>query len=99
MEDYQPEFELNLDNPLHAKAYLAAASHFLSGWNQDWTAEELALALVSENSPKQSEIRLWNAIKNYAASIDQDPYLQTDSQICDMAETILTFHYENALSA
>lgn len=89
------EIELNLNNPLHAKAYLAAASHFLSGWNKKWTAEQLAMALVQEDAPQQKEIKLWNAIKDYAADIDSDPYLQTDSQICEMAETILIFHQEN----
>jgi len=92
-----PYFELNTSTPRHAKAYLIAASHFLSGWPQEWSAERLALALVDEESPDQKKVNVWDAVTHYAASIDSDPFLQADSLACDLAENLLTFLDENAI--
>ena len=89
-----PYFELDTSNPLHAKAYLLAVSHFLSGWPQDWSAERLALALVDEENPDQKKVNVWDAVKHYAADIDSDPYLQADSLACDLAENFITFAQE-----
>jgi hypothetical protein len=97
MQDHDhPYFELDTHNPLHAKAYLLAASHFLCGWPQDWSAERLAMALVDEESEDQKKVVLWDAAKGYAASIDSDPYLATDSLACDLAENIIKFAQEHA---
>ena len=82
-------------NPLHAKAYLAAASHILSGWPQDWSAERLAMALVDEDSADQTEVSIWNPIKEIAASDDTDPYFKSDQMICDLAESFIDFLEEN----
>lgn len=86
---------LDLRLPLHAKAYLRAASNFLSGWPQEWDAETLALALVDEESPNQSQVKLWNPMKENAANEDEDPFLFTDQMICDLAESFLEFLEEN----
>ena len=91
------DFSQGIDsrNPIHAAAYLRAASHFLSGWPQEWDAETLALALVDEESPNQKEVKLWNAIKDQTVS-GEDPYLESDSLICDLAESFIHFMEENS---
>lgn len=92
---------IDTTNPLHAKAYLAAASHVLSGWPQDWSAEELALALLATEEEKshaysqQAKISIWNPIKEIAASDDTNPYLKSDEMICDLAESFIDFLEEN----
>lgn len=85
---------LDVSKPLHAKAYLLAASHFLSGWPQDWSAERLAMALVNEDSPDQSSVILWQTIERDCGPLD-DPYLHSDSLICDLAENFIDFLEEN----
>jgi hypothetical protein len=82
-------------NPIHAAAYLRAASHFLSAWPQEWDAETLALALVDEDSPNQKSVILWGAIYAVTSSHD-DPYLEADSLISDLAESFITFLEENS---
>jgi hypothetical protein len=86
---------IDTSNPIHAAAYLRAASHLLSGWPQEWDAETLALALVDEESPNQKEVELWNAVK-VNTSYDDDPYLHSDSLISDLAESFITFLEENS---
>lgn len=81
-------------NPLHAAAYLKAASHFLSGWPQNWSAERLALALVDEYSPDQVEVKLWDTIERSTCYLD-DPYLHSDSLINDLAESMIDFAMEH----
>jgi hypothetical protein len=90
------DFSQGIDtrNPLHAAAYLRAASHFLSGWPQEWDAETLALALVDDESPNQKEVILWEAVKANT-SRDDDPYLESDSLISDLAESFIAFLEEN----
>jgi hypothetical protein len=91
------DFSQGIDtrNPIHAAAYLRAASHFLSGWPQEWDAETLTLALVDEESPNQKEVKLWNAVE-LNISRDDDPYLESDSLISDLAESFITFLEENS---
>jgi hypothetical protein len=90
-------FELDTSNPIHTKAYLKAASFYLSGWPQEWSAEELAMALLSAEDPNadyyesQFQIRLWEPIKKIAAGEDSDPYLLTDRMISDLAEEFVNF--------
>ena len=83
-------------NPIHAKAYLKAASYVLSGWPQEWDAETLALALVDEENENQKKVKLWNPIKAIAASDDMDPFFKSDEMICDLAESFLEFLEENS---
>ena len=94
------DFSQGIDtrNPLHAAAYLRAASHFLSGWPQEWDAETLALALVDDESPNQKQVILWDAVKAITPTDDgyDDPYLQSDSLISDLAESLLDFLEENS---
>lgn len=85
--------DLDLTNPLHARAYLNAASHFLSGWPQAWTAEQLCLALVTEDAPAQKEIKIWDGVK-YSIGSD-DPFLCSDELICSLAENFIDFLEEN----
>ena len=91
------DFSQGIDtrNPLHATAYLRAASHFLSGWPQEWDAETLALALVDDESPNQVKVKLWDAVKANTSS-DDDAYLHSDSLISDLAEDFLSFLEENS---
>lgn len=89
------EFILDTRNPLHSKAYLIAASFYLSGWPQEWDAETLAIALVDEDCENQKQVRLWKPMKENAANEDTDPYLFTDQQICSLAEELITFLEEN----
>lgn len=87
---------LDLRDPIHAAAYLKAASHLLSSWPQDWSAERLCLALVDEESEDQKQVLLWAALHRMAC--DDDPYLYTDAMICDVAEDFVKFAKENQTS-
>ena len=86
---------LDLRKPIEAAAYLKAASHFLSSWPQDWSAERLCLALVDEESPDQKEIKLWATLRQEAADDDADPHLYTEEFINSLAEDFLIFLSEN----
>jgi len=86
---------IDLRKPLHAAAYLKAASHYLSFWPQDWSAEQLCLALVDEESPDQKKVSLWVILEREAADDDADPYLYTDEFICSLAEDFVNFAEEN----
>ena len=88
---------LDLRNPIHAAAYLKAASHLLSSWPQDWSAERLCLALVDEESDDQKQVTLWAALERIASEDDTDPHLYTDTMICDIAEDFLKFAKENQI--
>lgn len=82
-------------NPLHAKAYLRAAGHFLTGWPKDWSAEQLALALVDEESTEKDKIHLWQPAERQALSEGDDPYLYTDELITCLAEDMIDLLEEN----
>ena len=86
---------INTSNPIHAKAYLKAASHVLSGWPQEWDAETLALALLDEENENQKKVKLWNPIKVIAAREDTDPHLKSDEMILELAESFIDFLEEN----
>jgi hypothetical protein len=79
---------LDTRNPIHAKAIILAAGHFLSKWPQDWDAETLMMALVDEDSPNQCEVLIWQPIKN-AAGDNEDPYLYVSSLIDGVAEDMI----------
>jgi hypothetical protein len=80
-------------NPIHAKAFLRAASHFLSSWDKSWDAEKLALVLVEEEHPEQNEVLIWNAIERAAGN--EDPYWYVQELIFDLAESFIDFLEEN----
>lgn len=82
---------LDFTIPTHAAAYLKAASHFLSGWPQEWAAEKLALVLVDYDHPEQHKVVLWTVVKDIAASDNSDPYLKTDEMIYTLAEDFIDF--------
>ena len=86
---------LDLRNPVHAKAYLLAASHFLSGWPQDWDAETLCLALLAEDDEdehytNQLKIRNWEAIGN-SENFKDEGWLFVEQIINDLAENFVNF--------
>jgi hypothetical protein len=91
------DFSQGIDsrNPIHAAAYLRAASHFLSGWPQEWDAETLTLALVDDESPNQKQVKLWQAVEKHT-SLRDDPYLESDSLISDLAESFILFMEEHS---
>jgi hypothetical protein len=86
---------LDLRNPIEAAAYLKAASHFLSGWPQDWSAERLCLAMVDEESPDKSKVLLWETITKDAHPMD-DPYLYVEEFINGLAEDFMMFLAEQS---
>jgi hypothetical protein len=92
---------LDLDNPIHAKAFLLAASHFLSSWPQEWTAQELETYLFAdEDSPEdhlenQHKIRVWSPIENWCADegdLTGSGKVALHSIIENLAEDIINFH-------
>lgn len=85
---------LDLRDPVQAAAYLKAASHFLSGWPQDWSAERLCLAMLDEESPDQKEVKHWESIVKNLHPMD-DPWLFTEELISSLAEDFLAFLLEN----
>ena len=94
---------IDLNNPLHAKAYLKAASHFLSSWPQDWSAEKLFLALIADEEDTcwladRQKIVPWEAISKYELHPmdDSDPWNFVEDLINGLAEDFLIFLSENA---
>jgi hypothetical protein len=94
---------LDLRNPLHAKAYLKAASHFLSSWNQEWSAEKLCLVMIADEEDEaamndRKEISVWSAISNWELHPmdDTDPWYFIEEIINGLAEDFVTFLSENA---
>ena len=91
---------LDLGNPLHAKAYLKAASHFLSSWPQDWTAERLCLALIADEEDVEAmgdrgQINLWSSIIKDVHPMD-NPFSFVEDLICGLADDFLLFLIHNA---
>jgi hypothetical protein len=91
------DFSLGLDlrNPLHAAAYLKAASHFLSSWPQDWDAERLCIAMVDEESKEKDLVMPWECIVRDIHPMD-DPIFFVEDLINGLAEDFLIFLSENA---
>jgi hypothetical protein len=87
----QTEFDTR--NPIHAKAFLRAAGHFLSSWEQSWDAEKLALVLVTEEHEEQNKVVIWQAIQ--IAAGNEDPYWHVQELIFDLAESFVDFLEEN----
>jgi hypothetical protein len=84
---------LDTSNPIHAKAILRAASHFLSSWDQSWDAEKLALVIIEENHPEQDKVLIWEPIQRAAGN--EDPYWYVQELIFDLAESFVDFLEEN----
>ena len=85
---------LDLRNPLESAAYLKAASHFLSRWPQDWSAERLCLAMVDEESPDRDLVKPWEVIIKDVHPMD-DPMFFTEDLIDGLAKDFLIFLSEN----
>ncbi len=88
---------VDLRIPLHARAYLKAASHYLSSWPQDWSAERLSLAIMADEDEPESqalkdrkEVKVWGALED---SIDpmEDAGLYVETVIADLAEDFILF--------
>lgn len=92
---------LDLSNPLHAKAYLKAASHFLSSWPQDWDAERLCLAIIADEDEggaqweDHQKVNFWSGIENSVHPMD-NPFTFVEDIITNLAEDFLIFLTENA---
>ncbi len=84
---------LDTSNPIHAKAILRAASHFLSSWDQSWDAEKLALVLVEEEHPERENVLVWQAVEMIAGN--EDPFEYSYDLIRDLAESFIDFLEEN----
>ena len=94
---------LDLRDPIHAAAYLKAASHFLSSWPQDWDAEKLCLALIADEEDvgalaDRQKIMPWEVISNHSLHPmdDTDPWHFVEDLINGLAEDFLIFLSENA---
>lgn len=88
---------LDLRDPIHAKAYLKAASHFLSNWPQEWSAETLCLALLAEdeedeeNLANQKKIFPWEAIEKSNAFQTEGGHFFLEQIISYLAEDFIDF--------
>jgi len=85
---------LDLRNPLEASAYLKAASHFLSSWPQDWSAEQLCLAMIDEESLDKEKVKPWEVLTKDLHPMD-DPLFFVEELINGLAEDFLIFLSEN----
>lgn len=88
-------FGLNLDlrQPRDAAAYLKAASHYLSCWPQEWSAERLCLALLTDGEDlgkeafeDRQQIKPWEAV-----FFGQDPFFYVEELIMSLAEDFVEF--------
>jgi len=92
---------LDLSNPLHAAAYLRAASHFLSSWPQDWDAERLCLAIIADEDEggarweDHKKVNFWSPIIKDVHPMD-DPINFVEDLITNLAEDFILFLTENA---
>jgi len=87
---------LDLRNPLEASAYLKAASHFLSSWPQDWSAEQLCLAMIDEESLDKEKVKPWEALtRDLDLHPMDDPLFFVEELINGLAEDFLIFLSEN----
>jgi len=86
---------IDLNNPLHAKAYLKAASHFLSSWPKDWSALKLCLTMIDDDDNIKNEITPWETIFRDVNFMD-DPWVYAEELIRDLAEDFVIFLSENA---
>jgi hypothetical protein len=86
---------LDLRDSVHAAAYLKAASHFLSSWPQDWSAERLCLAMIDEESLEKDKVKPWEVLTKDLHPMD-DPWLFVEEMINGLAEDFLIFLSENA---
>jgi len=83
--------------PLHARAYLKAASYYLSSWPQDWDAERLCLAMMADEDEPESQglkdreqVKVWKALEESAHPME-DPWLYVETMISDLAEGFILF--------
>lgn len=89
---------LDLRNPIHAAAYLKAASHFLSSWPQEWEAGKLCLALIADEEDESAfadrqKIVPWDVFaRSPAHPMDEDdPWHFVEDLINGLAEDFLIF--------
>lgn len=93
---------LDLRDPFHSKAYLLAAGHFLSSWNQEWDAETLALALLAEEDVEeddqaftnQKQILVWDTLERDPEFQSYQGHMYLESLINNLAEDFVRFASE-----
>lgn len=87
---------LDLRQPRDAAAYLKAASHYLSSWPQEWSAERLCLALLSEEDHDEQafedrqEVKPWEILL-HGFPISEDPFLYVEELIMNLADDFVEF--------
>jgi hypothetical protein len=91
---------VDLRIPLHARAYLKAASHYLSSWPQDWSAERLSLAIMADEDEPESqalkdrkEVKVWEALDRVWENLEttEDAGLYVETMIANLAEDFILF--------
>jgi hypothetical protein len=93
---------LDLNKPLHAAAYLKAASHFLSSWPQDWDAQRLRLAIIADEDEEDNhwedhqKVNFWHGISENAVHPMDNPFTFLEDIITNLAEDFLIFLTDNA---
>ncbi|MFN4909448.1 MAG: hypothetical protein ACK5H0_10505 [Bacteroidota bacterium] len=94
--------KLDLTIPKHSEAYLLAASHILSDWPQEWTAEHLDDVLLADEGadPDDAEatallvdLKQVKPCESLVGSMNpmDDPYLFVWDLIYRLAEDIVFF--------
>jgi len=92
---------LMLNNPLHAAAYLKAASHFLSGWPKEWDAERLCLAIIADEDEggeqweDHKKVNFWHGISENSVHPMDNPFTFLEDIITNLAEDFLIFLIDN----
>jgi len=60
--------KLDISNPIHADAFLTAASNYLTEWPDGWTAQTLRDVLAEGEPDEDADdvITIWEPFENYA---------------------------------
>ena len=93
---------IDLRDPVHSKAYMLAAGHFLSSWPQEWDAETLALALLAEEDVEsdekafanQKEIVVWGVLERDPEFQSYQGHMYLENLINNLAEDFVRFASE-----
>jgi len=86
-----------LPQETYGKLYLWAASHFLSGFPQDWDGEKLARVMLAEEGDEHYDdrayVNLWNPMKYLEGDdiwLETDCYIETlMSSLSDLPKEVL----------
>lgn len=95
-EDDEDEYEEDeCGHMWDGEAYLLAAAHFLHSWPDSWSGEELAKNLFLDkwepDIEEQMKIKVWKPLMEYCEREEINPFLFAESQIADMADTLIRY--------